>query len=284
MRACDGASCRKWTLEWMHARMDEPEDVGLSLNLRQSSLCVYGWETGGWTGRVSSWCVSGQMWLPDLTTVTIVTIIITAITILTVYDVITILAIESIDARAIEGGTRFLGGFSGRGWLLSEEEPAAAWNKRWISLFARERERQRETSVFRYASSQKASYDTYGMINHDGGSRRLVILSATLYILAKYAQKERKERKKEKKIITTIYTIIPLYTYIIRTLSYTWIFITFLPTLYKSLHQRTKKKKTTFLSSLVPPRSSSRIRSIGINFSSFSAETNRVTYSLTYLL
>lgn len=65
--------------------------------------------------------------------------------------------------------------------------------------FSRERERQRETSVFRYASSQKASYDTYGMINHDGGSRRLVILSATLYILAKYAQKERKERKKEKK-------------------------------------------------------------------------------------
>ena len=30
-------------LGWMYARMDdEPEDVGLSLNLRQSSLCVYG--------------------------------------------------------------------------------------------------------------------------------------------------------------------------------------------------------------------------------------------------
>lgn len=193
------------TLEWMHARMDEPEDVGLSLNLRQSSLCVYGWETGGWTGRVSSWCVSGQMWLPDLTTVTIVTIIITAITILTVYDVITILAIESIDSRRpIERGTRFLGGFSGRGdgggeggrGLLSEDEenPRQLETNVGFPLSWEKERKKRACFVMRYIRPIRRR--RWRMINHDGGSRRLVILSATLF-LAKHAQKERKERKKE---------------------------------------------------------------------------------------
>lgn len=151
--------------------------------------------------------------------------------------------------------------------------------------------------MFRYAFPQGVvRYEGWLKSRLGGDPSRLVISSATLF-LAKWCTKGtkrkkegrkegRKEGKKErKKNITTIYTI-TRYT---RTLyvhyrTHEFLSLFYLLCISRYINEQKKKKgKTTFLSTLVPQRSSSRIRSIGINFSSFRTETvHHLIHSLTY--
>ena len=84
----------------------------------------------------------------------------------------------------------------------------------------------RETSIRETRTSTVASRRI-----HHGACYQLVIPNATLFLANMHKIIEKKKKKKKEIIPYTLYTY---HTY-----TYTRIFITFLPTLYKSLRQRT---------------------------------------------